>query len=117
MGLLKGYVKKFSTGGEEGIIGEDHKYKVPHMGWNSVRQIKPHPLWSKIPDDSRFYFVHSYFVTGAANEIVVANTSYSAQFVSAISKDNIFAVQFHPEKSQRVGLQLLSNFLKWDGYA
>jgi imidazole glycerol-phosphate synthase subunit HisH len=91
------------------------RLKVPHMGWNKVNQTLPHPLWNNIEQDSRFYFVHSYFVSPAETNVTAATTAYPDNFASAIQKDNVFAVQFHPEKSQHVGLQLLKNFLSWDG--
>lgn len=88
--------------------------KIPHMGWNQVKQ-RPHPLWKNIPDNSRFYFVHSYYAKPDDSSIIAATTEYPEDFACALAKDNIFAVQFHPEKSQTVGLQLLKNFLQWDG--
>jgi imidazole glycerol-phosphate synthase subunit HisH len=91
------------------------RLKVPHMGWNNVNQTISHPLWNDIEQDSRFYFVHSYFVNPAESNVTAATTEYSESFTTAIHKDNVFAVQFHPEKSQHVGLQLLKNFLSWDG--
>ncbi len=84
------------------------------MGWNKVNQI-PHPLWEGIPQNSRFYFVHSYFAKPDNAENTIATTEYPQAFTSAIAKENIFAVQFHPEKSQSLGLKLLENFLSWDG--
>jgi glutamine amidotransferase len=89
--------------------------KVPHMGWNQVHQQQPHPLWQGIQDASRFYFVHSYYVTMDDENDVVARTAHATDFASAIARDNLFATQFHPEKSQQAGLSLLSNFLSWDG--
>ncbi|HEC58740.1 MAG TPA: imidazole glycerol phosphate synthase subunit HisH [Methylophaga sp.] len=89
--------------------------KVPHMGWNQVHQASAHPLWHNIEQDSRFYFVHSYFVAPESDDVTAATTAYPVDFTSAIHKDNVFAVQFHPEKSQHAGLQLLENFLNWDG--
>lgn len=89
--------------------------KVPHMGWNKVHQNATHPLWNKIEQDSRFYFVHSYFVVPNDTNLTAATTAYPDDFSSALHKDNVFAVQFHPEKSQHAGLQLLENFLNWDG--
>ncbi len=88
--------------------------KIPHMGWNQVRQ-KAHPLWRNIPDNSRFYFVHSYFAKPDHAEHSFASSEYGHEFSCAIGKDKLFAVQFHPEKSQKTGLQLLHNFLHWDG--
>ncbi|MEH6472848.1 MAG: imidazole glycerol phosphate synthase subunit HisH, partial [Halopseudomonas sp.] len=92
----------------------DH-LKVPHMGWNQVWQQQPHPLWNGIEDGSRFYFVHSYHIKSAQPEQVVAKCEYSVEFDVALAQDNVFAVQFHPEKSQNPGLQLLTNFLNWNG--
>ena len=89
------------------------RLKVPHMGWNQVRQAKPHPLWRGIEDGERFYFVHSYYVEPADPGLVVGSTDYAFGFASAIAAGNVFAVQFHPEKSQRPGLRLLSNFFDW----
>lgn len=87
------------------------EYKIPHMGWNQVSQ-QAHPLWNGIPDNSRFYFVHSYYVDLV--DVTAGTTSYGGvNFASAVAKDNVFAVQFHPEKSQDVGLKLLENFLNW----
>ncbi|MDD5580232.1 MAG: imidazole glycerol phosphate synthase subunit HisH [Methylobacter sp.] len=92
---------------------DGNNLKIPHMGWNQVHQLK-HPLWSDIPQDSRFYFVHSYYAQPDA-AVVAATTEYPDAFACALAQDNIFAVQFHPEKSQTAGLQLLKNFLHWDG--
>ena len=94
---------------------DGERLKVPHMGWNNVNQTLSHPLWNNIEQDSRFYFVHSYFVNPTEKNVTAAITEYPDNFTSAIQKDNLFAVQFHPEKSQHVGLQLLKNFLAWDG--
>ncbi len=88
--------------------------KIPHMGWNQVHT-QAHPLWANIPQDSRFYFVHSYFVQPDDTGVTIATTEYPNPFTCALAHHNIFAVQFHPEKSQAVGLQLLQNFLRWDG--
>jgi glutamine amidotransferase len=87
--------------------------KIPHMGWNEVLQERPHAMWAGIPDRSRFYFVHSYHPAPADAAVVAATCVYGAPFTCAIARDNIFAVQFHPEKSQAAGLQLLSNFVRW----
>lgn len=91
------------------------EYKIPHMGWNRVRQLKPHPLWRDIEDNSRFYFVHSYYVRPTDELTVLGTTDYGIEFASAIGRDNVFAVQFHPEKSARTGLKLLENFVNWNG--
>ncbi|MGR8980928.1 MAG: imidazole glycerol phosphate synthase subunit HisH [Gammaproteobacteria bacterium] len=88
--------------------------KIPHMGWNRVHQM-PHPLWHNIPQDSRFYFVHSYYAEPDDSSVIAATSDYPESFTCAIAEDNVFAVQFHPEKSQTAGLQLLKNFLHWDG--
>lgn len=91
--------------------------KVPHMGWNEVHQVAEHPLWQDIPQDSRFYFVHSYYADAGDREQVMGITEYGIRFTSAAGRENIFAVQFHPEKSQHAGLRLLENFARWDGTA
>ena len=87
--------------------------KIPHMGWNTVKQTLEHPLWHKIDDNARFYSVHSYYVEVADPSIIAGATNYGIDFTCAIAKDNLFAVQFHPEKSQHDGLQLLENFVNW----
>jgi glutamine amidotransferase len=89
--------------------------KIPHMGWNQVHQQIEHPIWENITQDSRFYFVHSYYARPFRSEVIAATSAYPEPFSCALSKNNIFAVQFHPEKSQADGLQLLKNFLNWDG--
>jgi len=88
--------------------------KIPHMGWNQVQQ-QSHPLWENIAQNSRFYFVHSYYAVPNDANIIAATSDYPNAFACALAQNNIFAVQFHPEKSQTVGLQLLKNFLHWDG--
>ena len=113
IGILPGKVRFF---------GENHKdeagnnLKVPHMGWNQVHH-NSHPLWADIPQDSRFYFVHSFYVLAEETSLVAATCDYGVQFHAALTRDNLFAVQFHPEKSHTSGLQLLKNFLQWDGKA
>ena len=89
-------------------------YKIPHMGWNQVHQLQPHPLWEGIPQDSRFYFVHSYYLVPDDPALIAAKTNYLFDFASVLARDNLFAVQFHPEKSARWGLQLLANFSQWN---
>lgn len=96
-----------------GADGQD--LKIPHMGWNQVHQLQNHALWNKIPQDSRFYFVHSYYARLDNMSEAAAMTDYHEPFTCALSCDNVFAVQFHPEKSQAVGIQFLKNFLHWDG--
>ncbi len=87
--------------------------KIPHMGWNNVKQEFEHPLWHNIDDNARFYSVHSYYVKETDHSVVAGSTDYGIDFTCAIAKDNMFAVQFHPEKSQHDGLQLLTNFVNW----
>ena len=112
LGLIKGRVKHFA----DPLLDPHGKIlKVPHMGWNQVRQTKSHPLWQDIPDKSRFYFVHSYYVEAEDLDQVAGVTNYSLDVVACLSEENIFAVQFHPEKSQEMGQTLLRNFLTWDG--
>ncbi len=110
--IFAGHVKHFP---ELLTDGKGTALKIPHMGWNQVRQQQSHPLWENIPQDSRFYFVHSYYAEPDDAGVMAATTQYPGPFACALAKDNIFAVQFHPEKSQAVGLQLLKNFLCWDG--
>lgn len=113
LGIFRGRVKRFPA---EAMVGEDGaRLKVPHMGWNHVRQEFPHPLWGDIADNSRFYFVHSYYPQAVDSEIVAGTTCYPFRFTCAVARDNIFAVQFHPEKSQAAGLALLKNFADWNG--
>jgi len=114
IGLFAGQVVRFADGKRD-VNGE--LLKVPHMGWSRVKQAKAHPMWQGIPDDGRFYFVHSYFVRPEANTEVAGTTDYPEPFCAALARKNIFAVQFHPEKSQDNGLQLLENFLTWNGQA
>lgn len=89
--------------------------KVPHMGWNKVKQENKHPLWNNIPNGAFFYFVHSYFVKPLDKSNILSTTNYDLDFASALYKDNIAAVQFHPEKSSKMGLRLLENFINWNG--
>ncbi|SFR57338.1 glutamine amidotransferase [Marinobacter daqiaonensis] len=91
------------------------RLKVPHMGWNQVWQTIDHPLWHGIDDGDRFYFVHSYYVESAGNEDIAGRTHYGVDLAAAVARNNIFAAQFHPEKSARAGLQLLKNFAGWSG--
>lgn len=112
LGILPGRVRRFPSGMKDAAGA---KLKVPHMGWNQVHQAMEHPLWAGIAKDARFYFVHSYFVDPADPALVAAWTEYPLRFASAVARANIFAVQFHPEKSQQAGLALLYNFVNWDG--
>lgn len=113
LGIIPGNVLPFDSNMTDPITKE--RLKVPHMGWNQVHQVIKHPIWKDIPQDSRFYFVHSFFAQPATPDPVAASTAYGIPFASALSQDNVFAVQFHPEKSQHAGLQLLSNFVGWNG--
>lgn len=105
--------------GEVRFFGHDlhdaagERLKIPHMGWNRVQQTRPHPLWDGIADGERFYFVHSFYVAPAEDDLVLATTDYGLNFASALARDNVVAVQFHPEKSAEAGLHLLRNFLHW----
>lgn len=115
LGMIPGQVLRFAEGLQDPETGE--KLKIPHMGWNGVHQTRSHPLWQNIAQDSRFYFVHSYYVRPNDENLIAGTTAYPDNFTSVIAKDNIFAVQFHPEKSQHAGLTLLANFLQWDSQA
>lgn len=110
--FLPGNVKFFGHNRKD---TDGKKLKVPHMGWNQVQQSINHPLWHGIENNSRFYFVHSYFVDAQKTEQVAGTCEYPSQFSAALAKDNLFATQFHPEKSDTVGLQLLKNFTEWNG--
>ena len=113
LGILPGRVLRFPAETMHDIAGS--RLKVPHMGWNEVHQAVPHPMWGGIADAARFYFVHSYYVEAGNPDLVSAFTLYPFPFTSAVAANNIFAVQFHPEKSQAAGLSLLGNFVTWDG--
>ena len=106
-GLLPGTVKRFQ-------LNKNERIKIPHMGWNKVLLSNPHPMWNKIDSDSRFYFVHSFYAEVKDKSLVMATSSHGEKFTCAIAKDNIFAVQFHPEKSSELGLKLLNNFISWN---
>lgn len=105
LGIIDGRVLKFKP--------KNHFNKVPHMGWNEVHRPKNHFMWNGIPNNERFYFVHSYYVQPQSRNLVAGECVYEKLFCCAVSKDNIFAVQFHPEKSSQAGLQLLQNFTRW----
>ena len=107
LGLLPGRVPRFAA------AVADAGLKIPHMGWNEVVQARAHALWDGIADRSRFYFVHSYYPQPADGALTAATCAYGVRFTCAVARDNIFAVQFHPEKSQAAGLRLLSNFVQW----
>ncbi len=111
MGRYQGDVHFFG----KSLPSLDSTLKIPHMGWNNVEQAKPHPLWQGIAPGSRFYFVHSYYVDPEDKNVIAGTTTYGLEFVSAIARDNVFAAQFHPEKSAADGLRLLENFTRWNG--
>ena len=113
IGILPGKVRFF---GEHHTDEAGRHLKVPHMGWNQVNH-NDHPLWADIAQESRFYFVHSFYVLAEEASLVAATCDYGVQFHAALTRGNLFAVQFHPEKSHTAGLQLLKNFLHWDGKA
>jgi len=116
LGILPGRVPRFPpVKMHDAITGQT--LKVPHMGWNQVQQAKAHPLWKDISSGSRFYFVHSYYAEAGERADVAGITDYGLRFTSAAARANIFAVQFHPEKSAQAGLKLLENFMAWDGNA
>lgn len=112
LNVLPGQVRYF---GDELLDEDGARLKVPHMGWNTVRQTVDHPLWHDIEQDARFYFVHSYYVDAAEKSLVAGTCEYGKTFAAALARGNLFAVQFHPEKSHTAGLQLLKNFVFWDG--
>jgi len=111
LGVFPGLVKRFPPEAMKDAQGG--KLKVPHMGWNEVMQAEPHALWQGIADANRYYFVHSYYVEAGRPELVAGYSIYGFPFTCAVAQDNIFAVQFHPEKSQTAGLALLANFVTW----
>jgi len=111
LGLLPGRVVRFPADAR----ADGTRLKVPHMGWNEVHQTLRHPLWDGIRDGSRFYFVHSYYPAPREERIIAAYSRYPFPFACAVARGNLFAVQFHPEKSQASGLQLLRNFVAWNG--
>jgi glutamine amidotransferase len=112
LGRFAGQVRYF---GEDYRDENGRRIKIPHMGWNRVSQTRTHPLWRDIDDGSRFYFVHSYYFDADDDELEVGSTEYGIGFTSAIARDNLFALQCHPEKSARNGLRLLKNFVNWNG--
>jgi imidazole glycerol-phosphate synthase subunit HisH len=112
LGMIPGDVKFF---GNPLTDANGQRLKVPHMGWNEVRQQRDHPLWAGIPDMTRFYFVHSYYVHATDRSLLAGSVEYGVSADAALARDNLFAVQFHPEKSASAGLTLLKNFLNWNG--
>lgn len=115
LGIIAGKVVRFPDPPVDPRSGSS--LKIPHMGWNRVEAAQPHPLWHDIPTGTWFYFVHSYYVAPTDPSVVAGRSDYGVSFTAAIARGNVFATQFHPEKSQRAGLQLLANYLAWDGAA
>ncbi len=111
LGLIAGQVRRFRLEGR--LQPDGSRYKVPQMGWNQVVQRRPHPIWAGVPDGSYFYFVHSYYAAPSDPHHSVGETDYGDRFTCAVARDNIFATQFHPEKSADHGLSLYRNFLSW----
>ncbi|MBX3625724.1 MAG: imidazole glycerol phosphate synthase subunit HisH [Rhizobacter sp.] len=112
LGLIAGEVLRFQLKGE--LQPDGSRYKVPQMGWNEVIQAQPHPMWAGVPDRAYFYFLHSYYARPSDPRHSVGETDYGLRFTSAVARDNIFATQFHPEKSAEHGLALYRNFLHWN---
>jgi len=112
LGLLPGKVVRFQLDGK--LQADGSRFKVPQMGWNRVRQARPHPLWEGVEDGSYFYFVHSYYAAPGNRDDVIGETDYGAPFCCAVGRDNIVATQFHPEKSAAAGLRLYRNFIHWN---
>ena len=112
LGLIAGEVLRFQLGGR--LQPDGSRYKVPQMGWNRVFQAQPHPIWAGVPDSAYFYFVHSYYARPSEPRHSVGETDYGSRFTCALARDNIFATQFHPEKSAEHGLALYRNFLYWN---
>lgn len=112
LGIFPGSVKRFPDDLRDALTGE--RLKIPHMGWNQVQQTVAHPLWEGIPQAARFYFVHSYYLQPADGALVAGSCDYGLDFAAALARSNVFAVQFHPEKSAAQGLRLLQNFVAWD---
>ena len=111
LGVFAGQVRRFPA--DKMVAADGSRLKVPHMGWNQVRHTRPHALWEGIEDGARFYFVHSYYVTPEDPAVVAGTADYGIPFTCAVARDNIFAIQSHPEKSARDGLALLRNFIRW----
>lgn len=112
LGLIPGRVKRFQLEGR--IQPDGSRYKVPQMGWNRVKQTRPHPVWAGVPDDAWYYFVHSFYAEPSDSRHSAGEADYGARFTCAVARDNIFATQFHPEKSAALGLALYRNFLHWN---
>ena len=112
LGLLSGKVVRFELEGR--LQADGSRFKVPQMGWNRVKQVRPHALWEGVKDDTYFYFVHSYYVQPDDASLTTGETDYGAPFCCAVARNNIFATQFHPEKSASAGLQMYKNFVHWN---
>jgi imidazole glycerol-phosphate synthase subunit HisH len=112
LGLIPGEVIRFQLQGQ--LQPDGSRYKVPQMGWNQVIQARPHPVWAGVPDAAYFYFVHSFYARPSDPRHSVGETDYGSRFTCALARDNIFATQFHPEKSAEHGLALYRNFLHWN---
>lgn len=110
MSIFEGKVQKFNFDDLTNSFPESQRLKIPHMGWNSIYFIRKPPICQNIPDESYFYFVHSYYVFPQNSDIIAAKTNYGFDFVSMVWRDNIFATQFHPEKSQKLGIMMLKGF-------
>ena len=115
LGLLGGKVERFRDAAM--VLPGGDRLKVPHMGWSRVRQTRAHALWDGIPDGTRFYFAHSFYPAPVAHDVIAGTVEYPTAFTCAVARANIFATQFHPEKSHRAGLKLLANFISWNGRA
>ena len=112
LGLMPGKVVRFRLA--DRLQADGSRFKVPQMGWNRVRQVRAHPIWEGVPDNSYFYFVHSYYAVPDDPEHTAGETDYGGPFTCAVARDNIFATQFHPEKSAAAGLHLYKNFVHWN---
>ncbi len=112
LGIFNGHVHSFASTFKEQSLTD---LKIPHMGWNQVKQRIDHPMWHNISDCARFYFVHSYYTQPDDTQLIAATSEYGFEFCVGLARDNVFATQFHPEKSQHAGLQLYANFLSWNG--
>jgi len=110
LGVMPGRVRRFA---DAMVTSAGERVKVPHMGWNRVRQDATHPLWRGVADQAYFYFVHSYYVDTPEPSLIAGSSDYPQPFTCAVARDNVFAVQFHPEKSGADGVQLLTNFVQW----
>jgi glutamine amidotransferase len=115
LNIIPGEVERFADDLHDEVSSTNERLKIPHMGWNQVNQQIKHPLWQNIPQNQRFYFVHSYFVVPQSPEPVAGSSVYGHPICVALAQENIFATQFHPEKSADAGLQLFANFIRWDG--